>query len=132
MDNQRPIERKNDLLRAVTRLEEACAQPFSSFICAAVIQRFEFCWELAWKALKLRLQELGVEALNPRDVFREALTSGLIHDGNGWSEAQKKRNLTSHTYDEKLADEVYAYIVQDGLRRFQQLAKEAASWQANN
>lgn len=132
MDNQRLIERKNDLLKAIARLEEACAQPFSSFIRDAVIQRFEFCWELAWKALKLRLQELGIEAMNPRDVFREALASGLIHDGNGWSEAQKKRNLTSHTYDEKLADEVYAYITQDGLRLFQQLAKEAASWQASD
>ncbi len=131
MDKQRLFERKNDLLKAVTRLEEASAQPFSSFIRDAVIQRFEFCWELAWKALKLRLQELGIEALNPRDVFREALASGLIHDGNGWSEVQKKRNLTSHTYDEKLADEVYVYIVQDGLQLFQQLAKEAASWQTS-
>lgn len=132
MDGQRLIERRNDLLKAVTRLEEACAQPFSSFIRDAVIQRFEFCWELAWKALKLRLQQLGVEALNPRDIFREALANGLIHDGNSWSEAQRKRNLTSHTYDEKLADEVYTYLIRDGLELFRELASEAATWQVQD
>ncbi|HEX7648088.1 MAG TPA: nucleotidyltransferase substrate binding protein [Noviherbaspirillum sp.] len=132
MDQQRLIERRDDLLKAIARLEEACAQPFSSFIRDAVIQRFEFCWELAWKSLRLRLQQLGIEALNPRDVFREALSAGLIHDGNGWSEAQKKRNLTSHTYDEKLADEVYAYLVGDGLKLFQQLATEASAWRTDN
>jgi nucleotidyltransferase substrate binding protein (TIGR01987 family) len=132
MDEQRLLERRDDLVKAVRRLEEACAQPFSSFIRDAVIQRFEFCWELAWKALKLRLQQLGVEALNPRDIFREALSNGLIHDGNGWSEVQKKRNLTSHTYDEKLADEVYTWLVGDGLKLFQQLAQEASTWRADN
>ena len=128
MDTERLKQRAADFLKATTRLEEACAQPFSSFIRDSVIQRFEFCWELAWKALKLRLEQLGVEALNPRDAFREALSAGLIHDGNAWTEVQRKRNLTSHTYDETLADEVYAFILQEGLRRFQELAEEVGRW----
>ncbi|MDD5295515.1 MAG: HI0074 family nucleotidyltransferase substrate-binding subunit [Rhodocyclaceae bacterium] len=128
MDSARLEQRKADLIQAVERLGEACAQPFSSFIRDSVIQRFEFSWELAWKALRLRLQQVGVEALNPRDVFREALAMGLIRDGNGWSEAQKMRNLTSHTYDEKLADEVYAYVTGVGLVLFRQLAESAAAW----
>lgn len=130
MDINRLNERTQSLIKATTRLEEACGQPFSSFIRDSVIQRFEFCWELAWKALKLRLEQLGVEALNPRDAFREALAQGLIHDGNAWTEVQRKRNLTSHTYDETLADEVYAYILQEGLKRFQELAETAKQWQA--
>lgn len=129
MDTERLKQRAADFIKATTRLEEACAQPFSSFIRDSVIQRFEFCWELAWKALKLRLEQLGVEALNPRDTFREALSAGLIQDGNAWTEVQRKRNLTSHTYDEALADEVYTFILQEGLRRFQELAAEVARWQ---
>ena len=132
MDEQRLMERKTELLKAISRLEEACAQPFSSFIRDAVIQRFEFCWELAWKTLKLRLEQLGVEVLNPRDSFREALNKGLIHDGNAWSEALKIRNLTSHTYDEKLANDVYLYLLHDGLKIFQQLKNEVEVWQINN
>ena len=128
MDIERLNQRAADFIKATSRLEEACAQPFSSFVRDSVIQRFEFCWELAWKALKLRLEQLGVEALNPRDTFREALSAGLIDDGNAWTEVQKKRNLTSHTYDEALADEVYAFILEDGLKRFQALAEEAGRW----
>ncbi len=30
-------------------------------------------------ALRLRLEALGVEVLNPRDTFREALNKGLIY-----------------------------------------------------
>lgn len=132
MDQNRFNERKDELIKAITRLEEACAQPFSTFIRDAVIQRFEFCWELAWKTLKLRLEYLGIEALNPRDIFREALNKGLIHDGNSWSEAQKKRNLTTHTYDEKLANDVYEYLMNEGLSLFLQLKKEVAIWQMND
>ena len=131
MDQKRFLERKSDFLSAVIRLQEACEQPFSSFIRDAVIQRFEFCFELSWKLLKLRLEYLGVEALNPRDVLQSALSSGLIHEGNLWTEAQRNRNLTSHTYDEKLADQVYHYIFDQGLSLFQKLAHEASSWQMN-
>lgn len=131
MDIERLNERLRDYTLATTRLEEACAQVFSSYMRDSVIQRFEFCWELAWKTLKLRLQQLGIEALNPRDIFRAALSAGLIHDGNAWTEVQKMRNLTSHTYDEALADEVYRFILADGLKQFQQLAEDAKRWQAD-
>lgn len=132
MDKARFSERTTELCKAICRLEEACAQPFSSFMRDAVIQRFEFCWELAWKTLKLRLEQLGVEVLNPRDAYREALNTGLIQDGNAWSEAQKKRNLTSPTYDEALAQEVYDYLLHEGLALFKQLKKEVALWRIDN
>jgi nucleotidyltransferase substrate binding protein (TIGR01987 family) len=130
VDVERFEERKGEFLKAVQRLREACEQPFSTFVRDSVIQRFEFCWELAWKTMRLWLEYQGVETNTPREVFREALHMNLIRDGNAWSEAQKKRNLTSHTYDEALADEVYAYIRQAGLPLFQQLADEAATWRA--
>lgn len=129
MDPQRLNERIADFLKGVHQLERAVAQPFDEFVRDAVIQRFKFCYELAWKMLKLRLEQEGIDAHTPRQALREALQAGLVDDGNLWSEIQRYRNLTSHTYDERLAEEVYAFIVEKALLRFQALAREAEAWQ---
>lgn len=130
MDRDRFIERADDYAKVVRRLIEVYEQPFSSFMRDSAIQRFEMCWELAWKVLRLRLAREGIEALSPRQVFQEALSVGLIHDGNGWSGLQKMRNETSHTYDEDLADEVYTYVRDIGLPLFIALADSVESWRA--
>ena len=127
--SERFQQRKADFQKAVTRLEEACAQPENSFLRDSVIQRFEFCWELAWKMLKLRLAFLGIEALSPRDVIRQSLKAGLIQDGNVWTEAQLQRNMTSHTYDEALAITVYGFVRGQGVVLLRNLAKAATGWQ---
>ena len=128
MDQERFEERRGEFLKAVMRLREACEQPDNSFIRDSVIQRFEFTWELAWKLMKLWLEHLGINANNPRDVFKEALQAGLLSDGNAWSELQKKRNLTTHTYDEALAATVYHYIRTEGLGLLEGLAEKAKIW----
>lgn len=109
-------------------LTEACEQPFTSFIRDSVIQRFEFCRELVWKILKLCLKTVGVQVLTPRDVFQESLNKGLIRDGNALSEAQKMRNLNRHTCDEKLADTVYSFLINQGRLLFKELAHDVALW----
>ena len=128
MNPERFEQRKSDFLKAVCRLEEACAQPENGFIRDSVIQRFEFSWELAWKVLKLRLSYLGVEALNPREVIRQSVQMGVIKDGNAWTEAQRQRNLTSHTYDEALSLAVYAFIQHQGCPLLRELADSVAQW----
>lgn len=128
MDIQRFNERKTDFVKATQRLAEACEQPYNSFIRDSVIQRFEFCWELAWKVLRFQLLALGVEANNPRAVFQEALTFGLIEDGNMWTEIQRMRNLTSHTYDETLAERVYQFVKSDALKKFVALSSQVSGW----
>lgn len=80
----------------------------------------------------MRLEFLGVVAANPRDVFKEALVAGLIHDGNAWSEAQRMRNLSSHTYDEKLAEQVYEFVKNKGDILFQDLAREVNAWKKDS
>ena len=116
MNPERFEQRKSDFLKAVCRLEEACAQPENGFIRDSVIQRFEFSWELAWKVLKLRLSYLGVEALNPREVIRQSVQMGVIKDGNAWTEAQRQR----------LA--VYAFIQHQGCPLLRELADSVAQW----
>jgi nucleotidyltransferase substrate binding protein (TIGR01987 family) len=128
MDPNRLEQRANDFIRSAALLAEACEQPFYPLIRDSVIQRFEFCRELAWKVLKLRLEQVGIMVLIPHDVFLEALEKGLIEYGNTWSEVQRMRNLTSHTYDEKLADQVYQFLLSPGQQLFRTLACKVEEW----
>ena len=115
MDYERLQERIADYLKALRQLEKAVRQPEDEFIRDSVIQRFEFTYELAWKMLKLRLEAEAITATTPRQVLQEALQARFIHDGNAWTQLQSHRNLTSHTYDETLAQAVYQYITTQGL-----------------
>ena len=70
---------------------------------AGLIQFFEMAFELAWKVLKDYLEEEGFVPVSPRETIKQAFQSGLIMDGHLWMEALKDRNLTVHTYEEKIA-----------------------------
>lgn len=130
MDSERLEERTNDYLKALAQLEKAAQQPKDEFVRDSVIQRFEFTHELAWKMLRLRLEREGVVVKTPRETIQEALQAGLIEDGNLWTDMQKMRNLTSHTYKEKLAEDVYGFVVGQGLELFRKLAETSKAWPA--
>jgi len=68
-----------------------------------LIQGFEFTHELAWKVLKDYLEGEGFSVASPRDAIKQAFQSGLLADDHVWIEALKDRNLTVHTYEEKIA-----------------------------
>jgi nucleotidyltransferase substrate binding protein (TIGR01987 family) len=70
---------------------------------AGLIQFFEMSFELAWKVLKDYLEEEGFTVASPRDAIKQAFQVGLLEDGHVWIEALKDRNLTVHTYEEKIA-----------------------------
>jgi nucleotidyltransferase substrate binding protein (TIGR01987 family) len=76
----------------------------------ATIQRFEFTFELAWKFLKDYFSERGIELNYPKEVIQQAFNVNLIDNESLWVKMLKDRNMTSHTYDEKLADEIYVRI----------------------
>ena len=78
----------------------------------SVIQCFEFTYELSWKMLKRRLEldaptPSNIDELNYNDLMREAAVRGLIQDPVLWMEYRKERNITSHAYNERMAQEVY-------------------------
>lgn len=80
---------------------------------AGIIQFFEISLELAWKLLKDYQEAQGVQELNfPRQRIKEAFQSNLISNGHIWLEALTDRNLTSHTYDEVLANELVLTLEQ--------------------
>jgi nucleotidyltransferase substrate binding protein (TIGR01987 family) len=75
-----------------------------------VIQRFELTFELSWKMLKRYLEQYGLERpdrLSNRDLFRVGFEQELIDDPEKWFLYLRMRNLTSHTYDEAKATEVF-------------------------
>ena len=76
----------------------------------ATIQRFEFTFELSWKFLKEFFFERGLELNYPKEIIKEAFSVNLIDDENLWIKMLRDRNMTSHTYDEKLADEIFSRI----------------------
>jgi len=83
---------------------------------AAIIQNFEFSFELCWKLMQRWLKKDDTHAvdrtLNKKDIFRLAHAKGLIHDTEKWFEYLNARNRTSHTYDENIADAVFK-VAQD-------------------
>ena len=74
---------------------------------AGAIQAFEFCYELSWKTLKKLLESRGVlDLASPKKTFIKAAQEGIITNVEVWIVFLETRNLTVHTYDEKVMDEV--------------------------
>jgi nucleotidyltransferase substrate binding protein (TIGR01987 family) len=97
----------NDLNRALRRLDEALKQPENDFVRDAAIQRFEFCFELAWKAIQAVARLEGQDCASPRSAFSVAWRNEWIHDEAAWLNMLDDRNKTSHTYRESMAKEVF-------------------------
>jgi nucleotidyltransferase substrate binding protein (TIGR01987 family) len=78
----------------------------------AVIQRFEYTYEISWKMMKRKIEmeaasPPSIDALSFKDLLREAAEKGLIADIEPWFEYREARNRTSHSYDEESAKQVY-------------------------
>ena len=106
----KPSEIKLDeLKKALQRLKEALALPKNDITRDSVIQRFEFTVELSWKVLQRYLRASGLpDPLNPKNAVREGAKAQLISDPEAWIHFIDERNLSSHTYRENLAEQVYA------------------------
>ncbi|HCQ91476.1 MULTISPECIES: nucleotidyltransferase substrate binding protein [unclassified Clostridium] len=77
---------------------------------AGMIQFFEMTFELAWKVLKDYLESEEFMVKSPRETIKQAFQIGLIDNGHIWIDALSNRNLTTHTYDEALADNMVKEI----------------------
>ena len=94
----------NALQRLGESLQYDESQPL---VVDASIQRFEFSVELSWKTLKACLALEGIEANTPRECIQQAFAAHWLDDDKAWLSMLKDRNLTSHTYKENLALEIY-------------------------
>ncbi len=89
----------------------------------AVIQRFEFTFEQAWKSIRLAAKAVGYDCKSPRGCLKLAYKMEWLEDEEKWLRLLEARNLTSHTYDQETAMEVYE-TVKDNFEVFQGLVKE--------
>lgn len=105
-------ERIHEFRRAVVRFGEALAEPDDNpLVIDASIQRFEFSVELAWKSLReVLLRDHGVDAASPKSVLRHAYQLSIVSNESLWLAMLQDRNLTSHTYRETLAREIFARL----------------------
>ncbi len=121
-------EKFDKLINAVSRLEEAIndyEKEKLTSIRDGVIQRFEFCTELSWKAVREYLIEEGYADINsPKSVMKTAFADGLLSDEQGWLDILNSRNITSHVYDEKTAAEVYNNIKTVYINLFKSLIEK--------
>lgn len=118
-------EKLSKFSEAVKRLEEAVSDYNSynvSSIRDGVIQRFEFCRELAWKAAREYLIEQGYTDINsPKAVMKQAYADNLINDEQLWIELLNARNQTSHIYDEETASDIFEKIRNKYINQFNEL-----------
>jgi len=76
-----------------------------------LIKAFEYTYELSWKTLQDLLKDKGyTDVVGPKPVIEQSFQDGYIVDGKGWMRMHVSRNLTSHTYDEKTAEEIVKSI----------------------
>ena len=89
----------------------------------ATIQRFEFAFETAWKSVKMAAKAVGYDCKSPKGCLKLAYRMGWIKDEERWLELLEARNLTSHTYDQETAMDVYE-TVKENFQVFGSLLRE--------
>jgi len=85
------------------------------------IKRFELCYELAWKLMKVWLEDKGIICKNPKDCFKQAYTNGLIDDETGWMKMIDDRNLLVHTYTSEESRDIFDNIKNSYVNSFEYL-----------
>lgn len=107
------------LQKAVATLETALREPFTEIVRDAVIQRFEYTFELTWKTLQTAGSYMGSVSNSPRESIKSGFQLGWIQHPDQWFEAMEARNRTSHVYNPVVAKEVY-----EVAKRFPLLVQE--------
>lgn len=102
LDYEKSVERLNESLKEDININPVALD--------GVIQRFEFTFEIAWKLMREVLLFRGKEVSSPRMAIKEGFKEKFFEDGDGWIKMLEDRNLTSHTYKQDLAKEIYGRI----------------------
>lgn len=80
---------------------------------AGLIQAFEFTFELFWKTFQKLAPDAGLEAASPREALQAGAKLHLIavDEIDDWSQMLRDRNVTSHTYNVAVADEIVTRLL---------------------
>ena len=109
--------KKEELSQALATLKEVLdKKDQDDIIRDAVIKRFEYSFELAWKTAKLFLRQAhGLDVFSPKDCWRELRKNESLADEETelLLEMTNDRNEVIHTYREEFAEELYVRIKKD-------------------
>jgi len=115
-------QRFQNLKKAYQQLKAGVEQKsFTDLEKEGIVQRFEYTFELVWKTLKDYLESQDVIAEFPRDIFKAAFRYNLINNGEIWMDMLEKRNLLSHTYNEKNAKIAFDSVTKKYFYAVQQI-----------
>lgn len=95
---------------AVKSFGEALVAPKSELSRDAAIKRFELAFELSWKLLQKQLREQGLDCQSPKSCFQAGLANKLVNDEELATMMVADRNFSVHTYNEKIAEELFARL----------------------
>ncbi len=112
------MERSRERLRIArkaldTLLELPLVQAPSKIVRDAAIQRFEYSFEALWKAAQMYLRQAeGLEPGSPKGVIRACMQVGVLTEQETRLAIAMvdDRNLTVHTYNEVLAEQIFARL----------------------
>jgi nucleotidyltransferase substrate binding protein (TIGR01987 family) len=111
---ERVKERLQDALRALATFEKvANLKEPTDIERDAAIQRFEYSFEMAWKAAKAYLLDQGLtNVVSPRSAIRASFTVGMFDEETAEKIMRMvdDRNLTVHTYREEFAVNLYKIL----------------------
>ena len=110
MMDERSAPRLRSFGAALDRLDDALAQPKTEWTRDSAIQRFEFTFELAWKAVATLAEAQGVDARSPREAFMRAFALGWIDEEDVWLRMLDDRNRTTHTYNAAVTEEIFTRL----------------------
>jgi nucleotidyltransferase substrate binding protein (TIGR01987 family) len=112
-----------DFEKSLNNLKAATEKAVDDLDIDGTIKRFELCYELSWKIIKLYLEDLGIICKNPRDCFKQAKINNLIEDEVIWMEMIDTRNQLVHEYSSDFSREIFEKIKNDYVRILEELYK---------
>ncbi|MEM1973812.1 MAG: nucleotidyltransferase substrate binding protein [Thermoplasmata archaeon] len=97
-----------------------------------LIQAFEYTFELAWNLLRDYFVYQGItEIRGSRDAIKLGFKYGLIENGESWIKMISARNLTSHTYNERVVEELLKEIIDIYYGEFKKLLDKFINMRGN-
>lgn len=124
MHTARWIQRFQNYKKALSQLEKFIAQyhNLNELEKQGLIQSFEYTYELAWKTIKDFYENQGeINIQGSKDAFRIAFNRHLINNGEQWMQMMEDRNLTTHSYDETISNNIIQNIYQNYIHLFRYL-----------
>lgn len=130
------LNKYDNFSKAVKRLNEANtlykSHSDDDIYQDAIIKRFEFTFELAWKTLREAMLEQGynIPFASPKGVLSSAFESGIIENEDVWLSMLSDRNVSVHDYGRDQASAVAERISEKYAKELHRLCKLIGEYSA--